>query len=75
MVDYRQMAAEAARRYNIPVDLFLAQINQESRFNPRAVSPAGAIGLGQIMPGTAKELGISRSTLYGKMKKLNIPGR
>ena len=58
MVDYRQMAAEAARRYNIPVDLFLAQINQESRFNPRAVSPAGAIGLGQIMPGTAKELGV-----------------
>jgi hypothetical protein len=58
MADYRQMAVDAARRYNIPVDLFLAQINQESRFNPQAVSPAGAIGLGQIMPGTAKELGV-----------------
>jgi hypothetical protein len=58
MADYRQMAADAARRYGIPVDLFLAQINQESRFNPQAVSPAGAIGLGQIMPGTAKELGV-----------------
>ena len=58
MADYRQMATDAARRYGIPVDLFLAQINQESRFNPQAVSPAGAIGLGQIMPGTAKELGV-----------------
>lgn len=58
MVDLRQTAAQIAGQYGIPVDLFLAQINQESGWNPAAVSSAGAIGLGQLMPGTAQELGV-----------------
>lgn len=58
MVDYRQTAAQIAGQHKIPVDLFLALINQESRWNPKAVSPKGAIGLGQLMPGTASDLGV-----------------
>lgn len=55
---FRGMAAQAAARYGVPVDQFLAQINQESGFNPNATSPAGALGIAQFMPGTAKGYGI-----------------
>jgi hypothetical protein len=58
MVDYRQAARDAARRYGVPEDLFLRVVQQESAFNPEAVSSAGAIGLTQLMPGTAADLGV-----------------
>lgn len=49
-------AAEA--RFGIPHGLLDALIWTESRYNPRALSSAGAAGLGQLMPGTAKDLGV-----------------
>lgn len=58
MVDYRQAAIEAARRYNVPEDLFLRLVQQESGFRPDVTSSAGAYGLAQLMPGTAAELGV-----------------
>jgi soluble lytic murein transglycosylase-like protein len=47
------MARQAADKHGIPQDLFLRLVYQESRFNPNAVSHKGAIGLAQLMPGTA----------------------
>lgn len=55
----KRLARRKAKQYGIPVNLFLALVNQESGWNPRAVSNAGAQGLGQLMPGTAAGLGVT----------------
>ena len=53
---YLGVAKAAAQKHGVPVDLFLRLVHQESRWNPKAVSHAGAIGLAQLMPGTAAKL-------------------
>ena len=58
---YLEVARAAARRHNIPEDLFLRLVHQESRWNPTAVSSKGAIGLAQLMPGTAQMLRVDPS--------------
>jgi len=52
------VARAAARRHSIPEDLFLRLVQRESAWNPGAISPVGAIGLAQLMPGTARLLGV-----------------
>jgi hypothetical protein len=47
---YADIARQAARRHGVPEDLFVAQIQQESGFNPDSVSAKGARGIAQIMP-------------------------
>lgn len=53
---YLEMAKAAARKHGVPEDLFLRLVQQESGFNHAAVSSKGAIGLAQLMPGTAATL-------------------
>lgn len=52
------VAREAARRHGVPDDLFLRLVQQESGWNTGAVSSKGALGLAQLMPGTADLLGV-----------------
>ena len=51
---------KASLKYNISTDLIRAVIKTESAFDPQAVSRAGAMGLMQLMPQTALELGVDR---------------
>lgn len=55
---YHKLAHDAAVRWGLDPRAFIAQGQQESGFNPKAVSSAGAIGLYQLMPATAKSLGV-----------------
>lgn len=57
-VPYSRWINQAAAKYGIDPALVAAVIKQESDFDPKAVSSAGAIGLGQLMPATARELGV-----------------
>ncbi len=55
---YLEVAKAAARKHGVPEDLFLRLVQQESGWNPGAVSHKGATGLAQLMPGTASKLGV-----------------
>lgn len=56
---YRAEIATAAQRAGISEALLIAVVAAESRGNPKAVSPAGAQGLAQLMPGTAKRFQVT----------------
>lgn len=55
---HADLIGEAASYYSLPPALLLALVQVESRFNPRAVSRRGALGLTQLMPATALDLGV-----------------
>lgn len=55
---YLDMARAAARKHNVPEDLFLRLVQQESGWKATAESHKGAYGLAQLMPGTAALLGV-----------------
>ena len=69
-------ARAAARKHRVPEDLFLRLVQQESGWNPGAVSHKGAIGLAQLMPGTAQLLRVNphdpKSNLEGGARYLRM---
>ena len=62
------LVQRAACEAGLPIGLMDAMLIQESRYNPAALSPKGAFGLGQLMPGTAQQLGVDRYSLHGNLR-------
>lgn len=56
--DLSQVVNEISGKYRLDPDLVNSVIKAESEFNPHAISPKGAQGLMQLMPGTASQLGV-----------------
>jgi soluble lytic murein transglycosylase-like protein len=56
---YQRAVRELSARFDLSPALIEAVVWQESRWRERAVSPAGARGLAQLMPGTAREMGVN----------------
>ena len=56
--DLTQVVNEISGKYRLDPDLVNSVIKAESEFNPHAISPKGAQGLMQLMPGTASQLGV-----------------
>ena len=66
--DWQPHVAALARKYDVSPLLLEAVVWQESRWNTRARSPAGARGLAQLMPGTARQLGVNSSDPYANLE-------
>ena len=73
---YLDMARAMAQRHGVPADLFFRLVQQESGWRPTAQSHKGAFGLAQLMPATAKNLGVDirdpRQNLEGGARYLRM---
>lgn len=65
---YQAKVAELASRFDLSPALIEALVWQESRWRSGAVSPVGARGLAQLMPGTARDLGVNASDPFANLE-------
>lgn len=65
---YATKVAELSMRYDLSPALIEALVWQESRWRHQAVSPKGARGLAQLMPGTARDLGVDPADPYANLE-------
>src|SRR5690606_816989 len=65
---YAAKVHELSARFDLSPALIEALVWQESRWRARAVSPAGARGLAQLMPGTARELGVDPDDPFANLE-------
>ncbi len=75
LTEYHQVIITAAKQFNVHPAFIRAIIHAESHFNVQAISKQGAQGLMQLMPKTAKALGvknafIAKQNIYGGVKHL-----
>lgn len=74
---YDEYFEDASEKYGVPVDLLKAVAKVESDFKPTVVSSSGAVGIMQLMPATARSMGVEDSynpqqNIYGGAKLLSI---
>lgn len=65
---WRDRVGELSAKYDLSPSLIEALVWQESRWRPQAVSPAGARGLAQLMPGTARALGVNADDPHANLE-------
>lgn len=66
--EYAEIARMVARMHSVPEQLFFKLVKAESNWNPNAVSRVGALGLAQLMPGTAELLGVDPHDPYQNLE-------
>ncbi len=65
---YQAKVAELAARFDLSPSLIEALVWQESRWRANAISPVGARGLAQLMPGTARDLGVNPDDPFANLE-------
>ncbi|MBB3033131.1 lytic transglycosylase domain-containing protein [Alteriqipengyuania lutimaris] len=65
---YQAKVAELSARFDLSPSLIEALVWQESRWRENAVSPVGARGLAQLMPGTARDLGVDPNDPFANLE-------
>ena len=65
---YQAKVAELSARFDLSPSLIEALVWQESRWRENAVSPVGARGLAQLMPGTARDLGVDPDDPFANLE-------